>query len=67
MADESKAPVAGKHWFWLGSIALAAAAWVLVEVFAEGRHVEAIIGLIVGLVVPGSPLGGIARRGEGGE
>lgn len=55
--------VASKHWVWLGCAVVAAAAWVLVEVFAEGRHVEAVLGFVAGLVVPGSPLGGLVRRG----
>jgi hypothetical protein len=61
---DRKSPIAGKHHLWAGAFGVSLACIVLLEVFAEGRSVDVVVGFALGLLLPGSPLGGIARRGE---
>lgn len=59
---EAPATIAAKHYVW-GAVACATLiAVVLLAIFADGAHVTEILAFVAGLLIPGSPLGGIARR-----
>lgn len=57
--------IAAKHIVWMVVAGLAAASLTLIAIFGDATGqawVERIAFLLVGLVIPGSPLGGIARK-----
>lgn len=56
-----KEPLAAKHVVWSVVLVATLAATVLLSVFAEGAHVEAVLAFAGGLLIPGSPLGGVVR------
>lgn len=59
MKRESWSP---KHTMNLALVLGALASVVLLSVFAEGDHVEAVLAFVGGLLVPGSPLSAILGR-----
>lgn len=59
MKRESWSP---KHTMNLALVLGALASVVLLAVFAEGDHVEAVLAFVGGLLVPGSPLSAILGR-----
>lgn len=59
-----KNPIAPKHVIWGLALVATLAAVVLLSIFAAGDHVEAVLAFAAGLLIPGSPLGGVTRSGE---
>lgn len=60
--ENTESGLAAKHIIWLVLAVATLAAIVLLSIFAEGAHVEAVIAFAVGLLVPGSPVAGVTRR-----
>lgn len=56
-----KPPIATKHILWIILAVATLATIVLLSVFADGRNVETAVAFALGLLVPGSVLGGIVR------
>lgn len=59
-----KQPIATKHIVWTVALVATLAAVVLLSIFAGGDYVEAVLAFAAGLLIPGSPLGGVTRSGE---
>ena len=51
-----------KHTLNLAVFTLALVAVVLLEIFAHGQHIDAVLGFAAGLLVPGSPLAALTGK-----
>lgn len=51
-----------KHWVNMGVSLGAIAGVVALTIWANGQHVEALIGLLIGLQIPGSNAEAVAQK-----